>query len=72
MFVVINRAPGLKLVVETLLSSVQSIGNIMVICFVIFMIFAILGVQVCLTKMKFMGVIDEFVVEVVQRKVLLL
>ena len=72
MFVVINRAPGLKRVVETLLSSVQSIGNIMVICFVIFMIFSILGVQVCLTKMKFMGVIDEFVVEVVQRKVLLL
>ena len=72
MFVVINRAPGLKLVVETLLSSVQSIGNIMVICFVVFMIFAILGVQVCPAEMKFMGVIDEFVFVVVQRKVLLL
>ena len=50
MFAVINHAPGLKLVVETLLLSVQSIGNIMVICFIVFMIFAILGVQVCLTE----------------------
>ncbi|UJR13248.1 hypothetical protein I4U23_000269 [Adineta vaga] len=48
---VINRAPGLKLVIETLLSSVKPIGHVMIICLVFFIIFAILGVQ--LFKGKF-------------------
>ena len=44
---VINRAPGLKLVVQTLLSSLKPIGNIVLICCTFFIIFGILGVQVC-------------------------
>lgn len=44
---VINRAPGLKLVVQTLLSSLRPIGNIVLICCTFFIIFGILGVQVC-------------------------
>lgn len=43
---VINRAPGLKLVVQTLLSSLRPIGNIVLICCTFFVIFGILGVQV--------------------------
>lgn len=43
---VINRAPGLKLVVQTLLSSLRPIGNIVLICCTFFIIFGILGVQV--------------------------
>ena len=43
---VINRAPGLKLVVQTLLSSLKPIGNIVLICMTFFVIFGILGVQV--------------------------
>lgn len=42
----ISRAPGLKLVVETLLSSLRPIGNIVLICLTFFLIFGILGVQV--------------------------
>ncbi|RLU22910.1 hypothetical protein DMN91_005188 [Ooceraea biroi] len=42
---VINRAPGLKLVVQTLLSSLRPIGNIVLICCTFFVIFGILGVQ---------------------------
>ncbi|KAF0300394.1 Voltage-dependent T-type calcium channel subunit alpha-1I [Amphibalanus amphitrite] len=42
---VINRAPGLKLVVQTLLSSLKPIGNIVLICMTFFVIFGILGVQ---------------------------
>lgn len=45
-FRVISRAPGLKLVVETLMSSLKPIGNIVVICCAFFIIFGILGVQV--------------------------
>ncbi len=45
-FRVINRAPGLKLVVQTLLSSLRPIGNIVLICCTFFVIFGILGVQV--------------------------
>ncbi|CAF1490715.1 unnamed protein product [Adineta ricciae] len=41
----INRAPGLKLVIESLLSSIKPIGNVIVICCVFFVIFGILGVQ---------------------------
>jgi hypothetical protein len=40
------RAPGLKLVVQTLLSSLKPIGNIVLICCTFFIIFGILGVQV--------------------------
>lgn len=43
---VISRAPGLKLVVQTLLSSLRPIGHIVVICCTFFIIFGILGVQV--------------------------
>lgn len=47
MFVrVISRAPGLKLVVETLITSLKPIGNIVLICCAFFIIFGILGVQV--------------------------
>uniref|UniRef100_A0A8W4FAE0 Calcium voltage-gated channel subunit alpha1 H n=1 Tax=Sus scrofa TaxID=9823 RepID=A0A8W4FAE0_PIG len=49
--VVISRAPGLKLVVETLISSLRPIGNIVLICCAFFIIFGILGVQ--LFKGKF-------------------
>uniref|UniRef100_A0A673LXL2 Voltage-dependent T-type calcium channel subunit alpha-1G-like n=1 Tax=Sinocyclocheilus rhinocerous TaxID=307959 RepID=A0A673LXL2_9TELE len=48
---VISRAPGLKLVVETLMTSLKPIGNIVVICCAFFIIFGILGVQ--LFKGKF-------------------
>ncbi|XP_065065604.1 voltage-dependent T-type calcium channel subunit alpha-1H-like isoform X3 [Rhopilema esculentum] len=43
---VISRAPGLKLVVETLMSSLKPIGNLLVIAGVFFTIFGILGVQI--------------------------
>ncbi|PAV82025.1 hypothetical protein WR25_22237 [Diploscapter pachys] len=42
---VINRAPGVKLVVMTLISSLKPIGNIVLICCTFFVIFGILGVQ---------------------------
>lgn len=48
---VISRAPGLKLVVQTLISSLKQIGNIVLICCAFFVIFGILGVQ--LFKGKF-------------------
>ena len=43
---VISRAPGLKIVVETLLASLAPIGNLLVVALVFFIIFGILGVQV--------------------------
>ena len=43
---VIHRAPGLKLVVQSLLVSLKPIGNIVLICCTFFLIFGILGVQV--------------------------
>lgn len=43
---VISRAPGLKLVVETLITSLRPIGNIVLICCTFFIVFGILGVQV--------------------------
>ena len=43
---VISRAPGLKIVVETLISSLKPIGNIVLIAATFFIIFGILGVQV--------------------------
>ncbi|CAF1400942.1 unnamed protein product, partial [Rotaria sp. Silwood1] len=42
---VINRASGLKLVVQTLLSSLSSIGHVVIICCIFFLVFGILGVQ---------------------------
>ncbi|XP_058233961.1 voltage-dependent T-type calcium channel subunit alpha-1H [Hemibagrus wyckioides] len=48
---VISRAPGLKLVVETLITSLRPIGNIVLICCAFFVVFGILGVQ--LFKGKF-------------------
>ncbi|CAF4599637.1 unnamed protein product, partial [Rotaria magnacalcarata] len=42
----INRAPGLKLVLQTFISSLKPIGHIVVICCTFFIIFGILGVQV--------------------------
>uniref|UniRef100_A0A8C7X534 Calcium channel, voltage-dependent, T type, alpha 1H subunit a n=1 Tax=Oryzias sinensis TaxID=183150 RepID=A0A8C7X534_9TELE len=48
---VISRAPGLKLVVETLITSLRPIGNIVLICCTFFIVFGILGVQ--LFKGKF-------------------
>ncbi|XP_071968470.1 voltage-dependent T-type calcium channel subunit alpha-1G isoform X7 [Engystomops pustulosus] len=54
---VISRAQGLKLVVETLMSSLKPIGNIVVICCAFFIIFGILGVQ--LFKGKFFYCLGE-------------
>ena len=42
----IRRAPGLKLVVETLLYSLKPIGNTVLIAAIFFVMFGILGVQV--------------------------
>ncbi|XP_066933924.1 voltage-dependent T-type calcium channel subunit alpha-1H-like isoform X2 [Clytia hemisphaerica] len=48
---VISRAPGLKIVVETLIHSLVPIGNLLIVGLVFFTIFGILGVQ--LFKGKF-------------------
>ena len=45
-FRVIRRAPGLKLVVQTLMYSLKPIGNTVLIAAIFFAVFAILGVQV--------------------------
>uniref|UniRef100_A0A0N5ALK3 Voltage-dependent T-type calcium channel subunit alpha n=1 Tax=Syphacia muris TaxID=451379 RepID=A0A0N5ALK3_9BILA len=50
---VINRAPGVKLVVMTLISSIKPIGNIVLICCTFFVIFGILGVQLFKGMMYF-------------------
>lgn len=50
---VINRAPGLKLVVQTLMSSLRPIGNIVLICCTFFIIFGILGVQLFKGKQSY-------------------
>ncbi|KAJ8263901.1 hypothetical protein GJAV_G00142880 [Gymnothorax javanicus] len=50
---VISRAPGLKLVVETLITSLKPIGNIVLICCAFFIIFGILGVQLFKGKFYF-------------------
>ncbi|ENN71071.1 hypothetical protein YQE_12005, partial [Dendroctonus ponderosae] len=62
---VINRAPGLKLVVQTLLSSLRPIGNIVLICCTFFIIFGILGVQ--LFKGKFYHCIGENITTVIDK-----
>lgn len=61
----INRAPGLKLVVQTLLSSLRPIGNIVLICCTFFIIFGILGVQ--LFKGTFYHCIGENVTAVIDK-----
>ncbi|CAF4604697.1 unnamed protein product, partial [Rotaria sp. Silwood2] len=48
---VINRTPGLKLVVQALLSSLRPIGHIVIVCCIFFIIFGNVGVQ--LFKGKF-------------------
>ncbi|XP_071318079.1 voltage-dependent T-type calcium channel subunit alpha-1G [Trachinotus anak] len=58
---VISRAPGLKLVVETLMSSLKPIGNIVVICCAFFIIFGILGVQLFKGKFFFCQGIEHHV-----------
>lgn len=42
----IRKAPGLKLVVQTLLYSLKPIGNTVLIAAIFFIVFGILGVQV--------------------------
>jgi hypothetical protein len=42
---VINRCAGLKIMVQALVSSLLTIGKIVVICSIIFLVFAILGIQ---------------------------
>jgi voltage-dependent calcium channel T type alpha-1G len=42
----IRRAPGLKLVVQTLLYSLKPIGNTVLIAGIFYVMFGILGVQV--------------------------
>ena len=71
---VISRAPGLKLVVQTLLSSLRPIGHIVVICCTFFIIFGILGVQVTQqsTHKKKYRCNYLFFLIVIQRQVLLL
>lgn len=51
---VISRAPGLKLVVETLITSLRPIGNIVLICCAFFIVFGILGVQVICNHWHFL------------------
>ncbi len=50
---VINRAPGLKLTVQSLMASLKDIANVLLICFVFFIIFGILGVQLFKGTMYF-------------------
>nr|AIJ29365.1 voltage-gated T-type calcium channel [Trichoplax adhaerens] len=56
---VINRAPGLKLVVQTLFSSLKAIGNIVIICVAFFVIFGILGVQLFSGKFYYCKATDD-------------
>ena len=55
---VISRAPGLKIVVETLISSLKPIGNIVLIAATFFIIFGILGVQV-ISNRVFAGILVQ-------------
>ncbi|ODM88419.1 Voltage-dependent T-type calcium channel subunit alpha-1H [Orchesella cincta] len=65
---VINRAPGLKLVVQTLLSSLRPIGNIVLICCTFFIIFGILGVQLFKGKFYYCNGEPESLKNVTNRK----
>ncbi|CEM24784.1 unnamed protein product [Vitrella brassicaformis CCMP3155] len=42
---IISRSSGIKLVVDSLLSSIPSLANVFMICFLMYLIFAILGVN---------------------------
>uniref|UniRef100_A0A8D2ZTH4 Voltage-dependent T-type calcium channel subunit alpha n=1 Tax=Scophthalmus maximus TaxID=52904 RepID=A0A8D2ZTH4_SCOMX len=64
---VISRAPGLKLVVETLMSSLKPIGNIVVICCAFFIIFGILGVQLFKGKFFFCQGVEHHIKNVTNR-----
>nr|XP_043870993.1 voltage-dependent T-type calcium channel subunit alpha-1G-like isoform X1 [Solea senegalensis] len=64
---VISRAPGLKLVVETLMSSLKPIGNIVVICCAFFIIFGILGVQLFKGKFFFCQGLEHHVKNITNR-----
>ncbi|XP_034425651.1 voltage-dependent T-type calcium channel subunit alpha-1G isoform X6 [Hippoglossus hippoglossus] len=64
---VISRAPGLKLVVETLMSSLKPIGNIVVICCAFFIIFGILGVQLFKGKFFFCQGLEHQVKNITNR-----
>lgn len=48
----IRRAPGLKLVVQTLLYSLKPIGNTVLIAAIFFVMFGILGVQVTVIHVR--------------------
>ncbi|CAF0857896.1 unnamed protein product [Rotaria sordida] len=63
---VVNRAPGLKLVLQTLISSLKPIGHIVIICCTFFIIFGILGVQ--LFKGKFYYCEGSFAYNVTTRQ----
>uniref|UniRef100_A0A3B4U510 Voltage-dependent T-type calcium channel subunit alpha n=1 Tax=Seriola dumerili TaxID=41447 RepID=A0A3B4U510_SERDU len=64
---VISRAPGLKLVVETLMSSLKPIGNIVVICCAFFIIFGILGVQLFKGKFFFCQGVEHHIKNITNR-----
>ena len=49
----ISRAPKLKLVVRTLMTAMETIGNTVAISGIIFLIFAILGIQLFSGKMQY-------------------
>ena len=59
---VIHRAPGLKLVVQSLLISLKPIGNIVLICCTFFLIFGILGVQVIKISKRQITIISNLLV----------
>merc|ERR1719454_1336130 len=48
----VNKLPGLKLVVNCLLASLQPIGTTLIIVFTIFFIFGILGTQLFMGRMS--------------------
>ena len=50
---VINRAPKLKKVVRCMIDSMSKIGNTMIICGLVFLIFGILGMQLLMGKMNY-------------------
>lgn len=61
----ISRAPGLKIVVETLLASLAPIGNLLVVAQVFFTIFGILGVQVIILPIFYYIISDINVINVI-------
>ena len=51
----VNRMPELQLVVNALMNSVPAVGNVLLICFLFFLIFAILGVNLFKGKLYACG-----------------